>query len=190
MSTNHSGGRSPGSVVTQLFVFVPVRKAAVRSVRLRPGRQDGDLQERLRGVVSAGRRHQGGVSLSGPRQSRLQPSEERQGPVPGHLQGEESRRPAERRVRPEGLQPGPVQPEPHEHAQIQTLLLLHLPYSVERRAQTGTTGPPGASGSGGFQNQKEKSIFIIKKKIRSVVQTPHFQNLLKLPQSDQKSCRD
>lgn len=117
----------------RVCLLLPVRTPAVRSVRLLARRQDGDLQERLRGVVAAGLRHQRGVSLSGPHQSGLQPSEERQGPVQGRLQGEEPGRPAELRVRPPGLQPGPVQPEPHERAQSQTL--LYLPHTVGQRGQ-------------------------------------------------------
>lgn len=73
--------------------LVPPRKPPLRSVRLLPRCEDGDLQKRLCGAVSAGHGHQRGVSLSGPHQSRLQPSEERQGSVQGHLQGEEPGQP-------------------------------------------------------------------------------------------------
>lgn len=114
------------------FKILPIRRPAVRPIRLLPRRQDGDGQERLRGVVSARLRHQGGVSLPGARQSGLQPSEERQGPVPDHLPGEDRPAgPAEARIRPGALQPGPVQPGPRGPAERETL--VGLPHPVERR---------------------------------------------------------
>ncbi len=139
---------------------LPVRKPAVRSVRVLPRCQDGDLQERLRGVVSAGLCHQRGVSLSRPHQSRLQPSEKRQGPVPGHLQGEVPGQPASLRVRPAGLQPGPVQPEPHEHAQNQTL--LHLSHTVGHQGQDwGPRTSRGLKVLGGFKKMRE-NLFLLR----------------------------
>lgn len=98
-------------------LFVSIREAAVRPVRLLAGRPHADLQERLRGPDPAGPRRPGGLQVSGPGRAGPQPSEEHQGPVPGHLQREGRGRPADLQLRPAGLQPGPVQPEPSEHAQ-------------------------------------------------------------------------
>lgn len=64
------------------------REPPVGPVRLLSCGQDADLQERLCGLVPAGLRHQRSVPLPRTHQPRLQPSEEHQGPVQGHLQEE------------------------------------------------------------------------------------------------------